>query len=61
MNTLDKHKYTPLSEERFKEVLDLTSKVLNDEITIGEYSLKVSSEDEANASIQAQLKDYNFE
>ena len=47
---LKRHSYTPLSEERFKEILALIDKLRKEEISDEEYR---------NAMMMAQLRDYN--
>lgn len=56
---LKRHSYTPLSEERFKEILALIAKVRKEEISDEDYDKLVTDEDYRNAMIMAQLRDYN--
>jgi hypothetical protein len=53
---MERHKYEPISEERFQEIIKLQEQLLHNEISEEEYSSKVSDDDRANFRILAQIK-----
>ncbi|MHB1177253.1 MAG: hypothetical protein ACYCZO_02870 [Daejeonella sp.] len=56
---LKRHSYTPLSEERFKEILALIAKLRKGEISEEDFDKLLTDEEYRNAMMMAQLRDYN--